>query len=132
MFGKKKQPAIQSLVAPSTRIVGSVLFEGGVRIDGEVEGDLRASPGQPSMLVISESARVRGEVRADHVIVNGRVEGPIFATELLELQAKARVLGDVSYHALEMHQGASLCGQLRPMQQSLEDKPPLKLAANNR
>ena len=131
MFGNKKQPPIKSLIAQGTRIDGNVLFHDGLRVDGDVVGDLRASDEQPSILVISESASVTGQIHADHVIINGRVKGPVHAFELLELQPKARIAGDVSYKALEMHQGATISGQLKPMTGSLEDKPTLKLAANN-
>ena len=131
MFGKKKQPPIKSLIAQGTRIDGNVLFHDGLRVDGDVVGDIRASDEQPSILVISESASVTGQIHADHVIINGRVKGPVHAFELLELQPKARIEGDVSYKALEMHQGATIAGQLKPMTGSLEDKPTLKLAANN-
>ncbi len=76
MFSRKKQPPIKSLIAHGTRIEGNVLFEEGIRIDGDVVGDIRASTEQPSILVISETARVEGAVHADHVIVNGAVVGP--------------------------------------------------------
>jgi cytoskeletal protein CcmA (bactofilin family) len=108
-----------------------VLFHHGLRVDGDVVGNIQASEGQSSILVISESASVTGQIHADHVIINGRVKGPVFATELLELQPKAYIEGDVSYKALEMHQGASIAGQLKPTIGSAEDKPPLKLLANN-
>lgn len=131
MFGKKKQPPIKSLIAQGTRIDGNVTFHDGLRVDGEVVGDIRASDEQPSILVVSEQASVTGQIHADHVIINGRVKGPVFALELLELQPKARIEGDVSYKALEMHQGATIAGQLKPMAGGIEDKPTLKLAANN-
>lgn len=127
MFGKKAQPPIKSLIAQGSRIDGNVKFAEGLRIDGEVVGDTRASPEQPSILVISESATVQGEIHADHVIINGAVRGPVHARELLELQPKARIEGDVHYKALEMHQGAMITGQLRPL--DVEEKPLLKLAA---
>ena len=72
-----------------------------------------------------------GQIYADHVIINGRVMGPVHASELLELQPKANIEGDVSYKALEMHQGAVIFGQLRPTSQPTGEKPALKLAANN-
>jgi cytoskeletal protein CcmA (bactofilin family) len=131
MFGKKKQPPIKSLIAPGTRIDGNLTFTDGLRVDGEVVGDIRASKESPSILVVSEEASVAGQIHADHVIINGRVKGPVHALELLELQPKARIEGDVSYKALEMHQGATIEGQLKPMVGELEDKPTLKLAANN-
>jgi cytoskeletal protein CcmA (bactofilin family) len=45
--------------------------------------------------VIAESAVVDGEVRADHIIINGVVNGAVHAKMLLELQPKARIRGDV-------------------------------------
>jgi cytoskeletal protein CcmA (bactofilin family) len=145
MFNKKKQPPIKSLIAQGTRVDGNVIFHDGLRVDGEVVGDIRASTDQPSILVISELASVKGEIVADHVIINGSVKGPVNALDLLELQPKARIEGDVSYKALEMHQGATIAGQLKPMAATTgltgttstpvavaeEDKPTLKLAANN-
>jgi cytoskeletal protein CcmA (bactofilin family) len=131
MFGNKKQPPIKSLIAQGTRIEGHVLFHDGLRVDGEVVGDIRASDEQRSILVISESASVTGQIHADHVIINGTIKGPVQAFELLELQPKARIEGDVSYKALEMHQGATIAGQLKPMAHGVDDKPTLKLAANN-
>ena len=130
MFGKKAQPPIKSLIAHGTRVDGNLIFTEGLRIDGEVVGDVRAATEEPSMLVISEAATVQGTVQADHVIVNGTVRGPVHAAELLELQPKARIEGDVSYRALEMHQGAVIAGQLKPLEAG-EEKPLLKLAANN-
>ena len=132
MFGKKKQPPIKSLIAQGSCIEGNLIFTDGLRVDGEVRGNIRANEGSPSILVISESATVTGLVQADHVVINGCVVGPIHATELLELQPKAKIEGDVSYKALEMHQGAVITGKLRPIGlQTLEEKPTLKLAAKN-
>ena len=129
MFGKKKQPAIRTLVGEGTVIQGELRFTDGLRIDGEVRGDVIATGDGYNILVISEKARVTGKVRAGHVIISGNVTGPVFASELLELQPKAQVFGDVRYEALEMHQGATIDGELRPMK--AEEKPSLKLAASN-
>jgi cytoskeletal protein CcmA (bactofilin family) len=136
MFGKKAQPPIKSLIAAGTRIEGNMKFDEGLRVDGEVYGDILATPdsgGGSSMLVISEAAIVQGAIQADHVIINGTVRGPVHARELLELQPRAKIEGDVSYVALEMHQGATISGQLRPLMggSAEEEKPLLKLAAKS-
>ena len=135
MFGKKAQPPIKSLIAQGTRIEGNVKFTEGLRVDGEVYGDIQATSEENSLLVISEAAVVQGAIVADHVIINGTVRGPVHARELLELQPKARIEGDVSYIALEMHQGATISGQLRPLMANgaagEEEKPLLKLAAKS-
>ncbi|MBK7654393.1 MAG: polymer-forming cytoskeletal protein [Burkholderiaceae bacterium] len=131
MFNSKKQPPIKSLIAQGTDIEGHIKFSEGLRVDGKVKGNLVAAEGTRSILVISETASIEGEIRADHVIINGKVIGPITASELLELQPKAQIEGDVHYKALEMHQGATIAGQLRPMIISEDEKPTLTLAASN-
>lgn len=130
MFNKKKQPPIKSLIAEGSEIEGNFWFSDGLRIDGSIVGNVCAKPDRASILVISEPATVTGEIHADHIIINGTVKGPVHARVMLELQPKARIQGDVHYIALEMHQGALIAGQLRPIV-GVEDKPTLKLAANN-
>jgi cytoskeletal protein CcmA (bactofilin family) len=134
MFGHKTKNTIDSLIGVSTKIEGNIHFKGGLRIDGHVVGNVIAEPGEPSMLVISEQAKVEGEVRAAHLVVNGEIVGPVYSAELLELQPKARITGDVHYKALEMHGGALVAGKLTHDQvagdQVLKLAAP-KLAASN-
>jgi cytoskeletal protein CcmA (bactofilin family) len=128
-LGKKQSPPIRSLVGDGMRVEGALLFSDGLRIDGEVVGDVIAQGEGRTILVISEKARVHGQVKASHVIINGEVCGPVLCDELLELQPKARVTGDVRYEVLEMHPGALVEGELRPLKSA--EKPALKLAASN-
>ena len=125
MFGRSNKSTIDSLIGMSTSIEGDVHFKGGLRIDGQVKGNVIADASQLSMLVISEDAKVQGEVRVAHLVVNGEIVGPVFSSELLELQPKARITGDVHYKALEMHGGALVSGQLTHEQVG---EPILKLA----
>jgi cytoskeletal protein CcmA (bactofilin family) len=129
-FSRKKQPPIRSLIGEGTAVHGELRFSEGLRVDGEVIGDVIAAGDGASLLVISENARIMGKVIAGHVIINGEVHGPVASSDLLELQPKARIIGDVHYHALEMHQGAKIDGELRHAS-AAEDKPTLKLAASN-
>ncbi len=128
MFNRKNKSTIDSLIGSSTSIEGDVHFKGGLRIDGHVKGNVIAESGNASILVISEQAVIDGEVRAGHVVVNGVINGPVFSTELIELQSKARISGDVVYKALEMMNGALVSGKLAH-DQNVE--PVLKLAASN-
>lgn len=124
----KKQPPIRSLIGEGTVVHGEVRFEEGLRIDGEVHGDVNAIGEGTSLLVISEKARVQGKVKGSHVIINGSVIGPVECDGLLELQPKARIEGDVRYGTIEMHQGAAIDGEVRTIKPS-EERPALKLAA---
>ncbi|UCV02936.1 bactofilin family protein [Dechloromonas denitrificans] len=133
MFGKKSenkpQGRIDSLIGAGTRVEGSIYFTGGLRIDGEVVGSVEAVEGaSASTLVLSEHARVEGAVRVAHLVTNGTVVGPATVTESLEMQSKARIVGDVDYALIEMHQGAVIEGRLvHHDEKSVE----LKLAASN-
>jgi cytoskeletal protein CcmA (bactofilin family) len=127
----KKQPPIRSLIGEGTVLHGEVRFSDGLRVDGEVHGDIVAVGDEHNILVISEKARVHGKVSAGHVIINGTIVGPVQSDELLELQPKARITGDVRYEALEMHQGATIDGELRALK-TTDERPTLKLAASSR
>ena len=116
MWERKKrstpQKRIDSLIGAGTVVNGNVTFTGGLRIDGHVHGNIVAANSEPSTLVISEQAEIDGEIRVSHVVVNGKVSGPVIANDYLELQPKARIAGDVTYKTLEMHVGAVLRGKL--------------------
>lgn len=115
MFSKKSvsKHEIASLVGATTTITGNLEFSGGLRIDGAVKGSVRCVDGeQGGLLVVSESGRVEGEVRAGHLVVAGRIDGPVCAANLIELHPKACIHGDVRYRALEMHHGAIVEGTM--------------------
>lgn len=131
MFGKSKnakpQNRIDSLIGAGTRIDGNIRFSGGLRIDGEVHGSILVEEDQLGTLVISEHARVEGEVVVSHLMVNGTIIGPVRVKEVLELQPCARVTGDVEYMQLEMQPGAVVQGRL--IHQTEAKGADLKLAA---
>ena len=116
MFERKKhappQKRIDSLIGAGTTVEGDVTFSGGLRIDGTVRGNVTTANGEPGTLVVSEQARIDGEIKVSHVVVNGTVNGPVTANDFLELQAKARIVGDIEYRSLEMHLGAVVQGRL--------------------
>jgi cytoskeletal protein CcmA (bactofilin family) len=131
MFANRPAPQkrIDSLIGAGTTVAGDVTFAGGLRVDGTVRGQVAAVDGEAATLVLSEQARIDGEVRVSHVVINGTVNGPVTANDYLELQAKARVNGDVTYRALEMHVGAIVQGKLvHAEQQGSADVVELKRA----
>lgn len=131
MFGKRSESKphgrIDSLIGAGTRVEGSLFFTGGLRIDGEVKGSVQAVEGaSSSTLVLSEHARIEGGVIVAHLVTNGTVVGPVIATETLEMQPKARIIGDVEYVSIEMQQGAVIDGRLL---NTVGKSPELKLAS---
>lgn len=134
MFGKKNrnlpQNSIDSLIGVGTRIEGNIVFKGGLRVDGEVRGNISSESGRDGTVVVSEKASVEGSITVGHVVINGVVIGPVAAAESLELLPSARVTGDVEYHQIEMQQGAVIQGRL-VHQASSGAGVELKLAASN-
>lgn len=126
----KSQNRIESLIGAGTVITGDITFAGGMRIDGEIRGNVQVAEGKEGTLVISEHARIEGEITVSHLVINGTVMGPVNATEFLELQPRARVTGDVEYNNIEMHLGAVVQGRL--IHQGIIAKGvELKLASSN-
>jgi len=125
MFSKKHskpQTQIDSLIGTGTSIDGDLNFTGGLRIDGQVNGNVVAAQGKPSTLVLSEHARVNGEVNVTHLVINGAISGSVYASEYMELQSKAKVNGDVHYTTLEIQLGAIVDGRLIHSSTAAEDK----------
>jgi cytoskeletal protein CcmA (bactofilin family) len=125
MFGKrhiKPKNRIDSLIGAETKVEGNISFSGGLRVDGEVNGNIVAVPGKPSTLVLSEHGRVNGEISVTHLMLNGEEEGPVRAAEYLELQSKAKVTGSVHYKTLEIQLGAIVEGRLLRMPDPVSDK----------
>jgi cytoskeletal protein CcmA (bactofilin family) len=128
MFGTKRTTpkTIGTLIGAGTTIEGTLSYSGGLRIDGTVKGDVRSLNGEPGMVIVSEQGSVIGEVHAAHLVVSGKVNGPLFVTDVLELQPKAHVAGDVHYRAVEIHHGAVVEGRL--IHDIPDTRPALKLA----
>ncbi len=125
----KPQNRIDSLVGAGTRIQGDVHFSGGLRVDGEIIGKVVADPDKSSTLVLSEQARVEGEINVTHLVVNGAIVGPVRVAEYLELQSKARVIGDVYYKTLEIQLGAIVEGKLIHLAEAADKIVAFKLGA---
>jgi cytoskeletal protein CcmA (bactofilin family) len=116
MFGNEKRNGktvapITTLIAEGTVIRGDVQFDGGLHLDGAIEGSISAS-GPDAVLTLSDKGRISGEIRASNAVINGEVNGDIHAAERLELAVGARVDGNVYYKVLEMAGGAQVNGKM--------------------
>lgn len=119
MFGRKKNNPpnhIDTLIGANTNVKGDIHFRGGLRIDGYVTGDVIAPDNESSTLVLSSEGRIDGAIRVTHVIINGKVSGPIYAQGYLELQEKSQVYGDIDYGTIEIHLGALVVGKMIHLQ----------------
>lgn len=131
MLGRKKSPEVHSCIAAGMHVTGDCTFEGTLRIDGTVRGNVRAVHGAASTLTIGESGRVEGAVCADAITIDGTVLGPVAADGALALHAHAQIEGNVRYQTLEMQPGATIAGQLQPQLAATDapDQTPLPPSA---
>jgi len=117
---KIKTMRVDTLIGKHSKIIGDIVYTGGVHIEGEVEGNLMAENVDKGFVVVSESGMVKGEIRGPAVIVYGTVNGDVYATGSLELAAGAKINGSVYYHLLEMATGAEVNGNLVHQQSARE------------
>ena len=108
---KRKGSQMDTLVGHNTKIIGDIHFEGGLHVDGLIEGNIYARDAG-SRLSISERGQVQGEVRVPEVMLNGMVKGDVYAGERVELGVKAKVEGNVYYNLIRMEAGATVNGKL--------------------
>ena len=117
MFGKKKQQQeqfrarINTLIGEGTTVEGTVHFKGGLHVVGNINGGVR-SDDEDSVLIVSESALLTGDVKVSHLIVNGQIDGDVYVDGKVELFDQARINGDVHYQLLELPVGAVVNGNL--------------------
>jgi len=115
MFGNKKikSSKIDTLIGQGVEVTGDIKFQGGLHLDGKINGNVTTSDSdEGSVLVISERGCVEGDVHVAYAVINGEVIGNVYASEKLELSAKARISGNVEYNLLEMASGAEINGQM--------------------
>jgi cytoskeletal protein CcmA (bactofilin family) len=113
MFNRDSKPLrIDTLIARSVRIHGGLDFAGGLHLDGQVEGGVRADPQAPSSLSVSDTGSIEGPVDVNDLVLHGTVRGDIVARGRVVLGPKANVEGNVYYGVIEMTMGAQITGKL--------------------
>ena len=115
MFGREKTqkaaPAapvskIETIIGPNAHIRGDIQSDGGVRIDGILEGNIDIT----GNLVIGEGAKLIAEVKANNISISGAVKGNINGNRV-EILETGRVWGDLTINSLLLNEGAYLRGQ---------------------
>jgi cytoskeletal protein CcmA (bactofilin family) len=88
------------------KVSGKLSFEGPVRIDGQVDGEINAR----DSLTIGESAVVTAQIRAASIVLAGKISGDITATTRIEIRPSAKVVGNLTAPVLVVHEGATFEG----------------------
>jgi cytoskeletal protein CcmA (bactofilin family) len=108
---EKAQPdeagATSAFLGKGSRVTGKLVFEGTVRIEGQVEGEITAQ----DTLTVGESAVINAQINGTSIVVNGKVTGDITARKRLEIRAPGKVFGNISAPSLVIHEGVIFEGQ---------------------
>jgi cytoskeletal protein CcmA (bactofilin family) len=103
----KETDKLESFLGVNSSFKGELNVRGTLRVDGTVEGQLDAD-----YLILSESAEVKGEIKAKKIIIGGKMDGKVRAQELVEVKSKGKVLGDIFTPKLAIIEGAEFNGQV--------------------
>jgi cytoskeletal protein CcmA (bactofilin family) len=106
MFQKKNNEKLESFIGANSSFKGDIQTKGTLRIDGTVEGNI-----DTDWLIIGEKGSLIGDVRANGVIVGGKIEGMVNAKEIIEIKGKGEITGDINTPKLSVSEGAILNGR---------------------
>jgi len=102
--------SFDTLIGAATRIEGRMVVNKSIRLDGTIEGSIESSLETQVTVAIGHTGLVHGDVRAHRVLVNGQVDGNIYAREKCELHETSKVKGDIHYGLLGIEHGAEILG----------------------
>lgn len=113
--------AVISIIGPGMKVIGNCETDGTVRIEGTVQGSVRAG----KAVVVGKEGLVDGDVTTQDAVISGRVQGTLVAESRLELQATSHVEGEVRARRMQLEDGAVLNGTV-----SMGEAAPSKAAAS--
>lgn len=105
MFSKNTEK-LESFVGVNSHFKGDISSKGTLRIDGTTEGNIEAD-----WLVVAEKATIRGNISVRGVIIGGKVEGNVTASEIVEIKPKGHLFGDIVTAKLAISEGGILEGR---------------------
>lgn len=115
--GSAAPESVISIIGPGMTIVGNVETDGTVRIEGTVEGSIKAG----KAVVIGKQGLVTGDIATQDAVISGRVEGTLRAASRLELQATCQIDGEVFTRRMQLEEGAVLNGNVHMGQELPKD-----------
>ncbi|MCI7556167.1 MAG: polymer-forming cytoskeletal protein [Bacteroidales bacterium] len=103
---QNQQGALYNAITAESKIIGTIVANNDIRIDGTVEGDIQCR----GKVVIGEKGLVHGNIQCTNAEVQGRIEGKVEALQTLALRASANIQGDVVTQSLIVEPNAIFCG----------------------
>lgn len=118
-----QQPAREtsvSIIGPAMRVVGDCETEGTLRVEGIVDGTVRAG----KAVVVGKDGVITGDLITQDAVVGGKVTGTIIAESRLELQATCNVEGEVRARRIKLDEGGRVNGKVQTGEVKGPARPP--------
>jgi len=107
MMFDKEADKLESVLGSNSNFKGELKVDGTLRVDGTVDGQLEADH-----VILTESAMVKGAIKAKKIIIGGKIDGNVRAQELVEIKSKGKVLGDIFAPKLAIIEGGEVNGKI--------------------
>ncbi len=105
-MNRNRKVELSTIIGKGSKVKGTLLVEGGVRIDGEVKGIIESN----GFITIGLSGVANANIKANECLVSGKVVGNIVCEDALELDKTADLTGDIIAKVLKIHTGAVFNG----------------------
>ena len=112
---------LATVIGKSCEVKGAIIPTGGVRVDGNIEGGVISE----ETVIVGENAVVKGDIRGSNVVIAGRVNGDVTATEKLEILHTGRLYGDIITPKIAMAEGVVFEGTCE-MEKHLQESAAVK------
>lgn len=103
---KNRKVELSTIIGKGSKIEGTLYVQGGVRIDGEIEGTVESD----GFVTIGSSGVAKADIKADECLISGKVIGNVICKDGIELDRSARMNGDIVAKVLKIHTGAIFNG----------------------
>lgn len=98
---------VNTIIGVNTIFRGNFVVEGPLRIDGNYEGDIKSF----DMIIVGSTAKVKGNIYGEIVVVGGRVKGDIYAVKEIILLSTSAVIGNLTSQKILIDEGARFKGR---------------------
>jgi cytoskeletal protein CcmA (bactofilin family) len=95
------EESVQTQLGKGSHVEGKLTFEGSVRLDGAVEGEIQAQ----QAVIVGEGAVINAHISAETIVIKGKVTGDITARKQVELRGPGRLVGNITTPSLVIHEG---------------------------
>jgi cytoskeletal protein CcmA (bactofilin family) len=107
--GQAGREGVISIIGPGMSVSGDCETEGTLRIEGTVEGTVRAG----KAVVVGREGEVRGDIVTQDAVIGGRVTGTVTAASRLELQSTCVIEGEIRARRIKLEEGGKVNGQVK-------------------